>query len=173
MYDIARDFLCDVKDAHIWLHGTFKVRKHPQILITSWYQDGIQHALERILRLRKSGEPSDLHQQLQKALMYNELAENFRRDGLFSDAAYCEGYSNALFLSSLGPEERRFPPIFFHFGGFETSSRTAYKRALGKLPDLHKTAHRYLVKMLSKYPGQVDFVLDHRPQISLDRYVTD
>src|SRR5437879_8943496 len=48
MYDHVRDLRVDLVLAHRWLHDEFDMFDFPQILISSWYQDGMQHALDRI-----------------------------------------------------------------------------------------------------------------------------
>lgn len=53
MYDNIEDVLSLASTAHTWLHDNYNAVEFPQILFCSWYQDGMLHALKRILRLHE------------------------------------------------------------------------------------------------------------------------
>ncbi len=173
MYDDVESLLSEVIDAHLWLHDTFGIRSHPQTMIASWYQDGLMDALSRIIRLRRTGAYSDVYRLIHTAHGYYEFERRYQRDNNFSDAAYCEGYATGLLFSSQTSKLRMTPPLFFHFGGFGTSGRSVYKRWVRKLPDLHKTAHRYVIGCLKKIPPHEEIVLHHKAQLNLGRYIDD
>jgi hypothetical protein len=172
MYDDVGELLSIVFDSNTWLRKTFKIKKHPQYLVSAWYLDGLQHALERILRLRKTGEYSDLHKLVATARSYYSFAKKFLRDRKFDDAAYSEGYADGMLFASLRPEEKLFPPLFFYFGGCRTSSRSVYKRAINKLPARYKRANSFLKGIANKYED-ADMVILHRAQLSLGRYLEE
>lgn len=172
VYDDVDLLLSKVVDAHLWLHDTFRVRSYPQIMICSWYQDGLIDALRRILRLRRTGEYSDLHRVFTTAKTYYVAAGYYRRDNFISDAAYCEGYAAGM-LFAFQKSPRLEPPIFFHFGDFTTSGKSIYKRFVSRLPALHKRAHNYALNVISKAPPHEDIVMHHRAQLNLGRYFDD
>jgi hypothetical protein len=101
MYGRALGALLAATEAHKWLHKTYNMHKHPQMLFSSWYQDGFMHSLNRILRLRKLGTYSDLHYLQHAAHSYLNFAKRYRADKKFGDAAYCYGYSNGYLYASL------------------------------------------------------------------------
>lgn len=172
LYDDVDELLSEVVEAHLWLHDTFRVRSYPQIMISSWYQDGLMDSLRRILRLKRTGEYSNRHKVFSTSQTYYVAAERYRRDGLFSDAAYCEGYANGLQFS-FQRSSRSKPPIFFHFGGFATSGYSVYKRAVSRLSSLNKRAHKYVLGIISRAPPHEDVVFHHRAQLNLGRYFDD
>jgi hypothetical protein len=117
LYDQVDALLDRVVHAHLWLHNTFKIDRHPQILICSWYQDGMMDALKRMLRLRKMGIYSSYPRLRHSAASYERFARLYRRDKNYSDAAYCYGYASAYLFAAWGCAGHDFdpPPIFFGF----------------------------------------------------------
>lgn len=168
MYDDIEDVLEQTREAHTWLHDTYNAIKYPQILFCSWYQDGMLHALERILRLRKSGVYSDRHRLISSSRSYHAYAEQYRKIRNYSDSAYCYGYANAYLYASFDDEDRSelAPPFFFYFDS-EIETAAKYKRTLKRLPELHKSAFRYAQKVVKKHPYLANHVLDHKDQLDL------
>jgi len=172
MYDGVASLLMELSETHDWLHTNLDGSKHPQILFSSWYQDGMMHALERILRLRKTGEQSDLHRLQNVFVSYDRFANRFRKDRNYGDAAYCAGYANGyLFAAQYGDEGRPIkPPLFFYFG-YEGRSRKGFKSALRSFPTLHRTAFEFAERLMSRYPKNTDVVLHHSPRLNLGKYM--
>jgi hypothetical protein len=170
MYADVSRLLSNAFDAVCWLRETFKIKKHPHYLISAWYLDGLQHALERILRLRKTGQYSDLHKLQHTARSYYYFAKGFLRDKRFDDAAYSEGYADGMLFAALDGEEKMTPPLFYYFRGFRTSSRSAYKRAIYKLAARHRGADKYVMK-ISKDCRDPNMVILHRAQLSVGKYM--
>jgi hypothetical protein len=173
MYEAVGAFLHDVQTAHIWLNDTFNVRKHPQILIANWYQDGLLHALERIVRLRNSGRYSDRQRLIGLVQSYEQFGKRYLRQKNYSDAAYCEGYANGMLYALASQDGGGKPPLFFHFNLFISSSRSAYQRAINKLPAMHKGMHKYLTRVVDKYPGHDGIVIHHKAQLNLREFLAD
>ena len=157
-----------VEEAHSWLHNKYNAIKYPQILFCSWYQDGMMHALERMLRLRKTGKYSDLHQISYSLRSYFSYAQRFRKLKRYNDAAYCYGYSNAYLFAALTDDERKkfTPPLFFYFDN-EIQSASQYQRALNRFPSLHKAAFQYAQRIALKNPHLSTHVLHHMDQLNL------
>lgn len=172
MYDGASVLLDEVSDSHDWLHEKFSLSKYPQILFCSWYQDGLMHALERIVRLRKSGLQSDLHKLQGSARSYDYFARRFQKDRQYGDAAYCFGYSAGyLFATQFAADGPVIPPPLFFYFGFATRGKTLYQKQLSKIPELHKSAFRFACKIASKYPSDSNLVLHHDPRLNLSKYM--
>ncbi|RZN11241.1 hypothetical protein CWO90_46550 [Bradyrhizobium sp. Leo121] len=170
MYEEVEGILALTRRAHSWLHDTYNAIKYPQILFCSWYQDGMLHALERILRLRKTGIYSDRHRLIGSFRSYHAYAEQYRKIRNYSDSAYCYGYANAYLYASLDDKERSelTPPIFFYFD-CEIETAAKYKRALKRLPELHKSAFKYAQRIAARHPHLETHVLDHKDQLDLSQ----
>jgi SIR2-like domain len=168
MYDDLIKIYDLVDEAHSWLHNKYNAIKYPQILFCSWYQDGMMHALQRMLRLKKTGKYSDLHQISHSLRSYFSYAQRFRKLKYYNDSAYCYGYSNAYLFAALTDEEReRFtPPLFFYFDS-EFQEASQYQRALKKLPNLHKSAFQYAQRIAKKNPHLSTHILHHMDQLNL------
>jgi hypothetical protein len=167
MYDSVAAMLEAVFEENNWLRSNFSIQRHPQYLISAWYLDGMQHALERILRLRETGTYSDLHRLQYSARNYFGFAKRYLRDQKFDDAAYCEGFANGMVFATLDPDGDLYPPVFFYFGGFATSSRTKYRRSISRIPSIYKRANKYLRKIADDLKGEdEDFVIVHRARLS-------
>ncbi|QND71806.1 SIR2 family protein [Tardiphaga robiniae] len=168
MYDDVIKLLVSVEEAHSWLHDHYNAQKYPQILFCSWYQDGLKHALERILRLRATGRYSDLHQISHSFRAYHGYAERYRKIRRFDDASYCYGYANAYLYAGLTAEERASmdAPLFFYFDA-ELQNSSQYRKALKHLPDLHKTAFKYAEGVVKRHPYLSSHVLHHKDQLDL------
>jgi hypothetical protein len=128
----------------------------------------MMHALERMLRLRKTGKYSDLHQISHSFQAYFSYAKRYGRLKRYGDSAYCYGYSNAYLYASLADEERKrlAPPLFFYFNN-EIQTAPQYQRALKKLPTLHKAAFQYAQRIARKNPHLSTHVLHHMDQLDL------
>lgn len=56
-YDGIEEIYDKVMEAHYRV-CELKLKEHPDALYTQWYQDGLQHAFERLMATKKSGENS-------------------------------------------------------------------------------------------------------------------
>jgi hypothetical protein len=169
MYQDVAQFLAEAVNANSWLRETFKIKKHPNYMVSAWYLDGLQHALERILRLRKTGEYSDRHRLINTARSYFHFAKGYLRNKRFHDAAYSEGYANGMLFAALDAEESAAPPLFYYFGGHGTSSRAEYKRAINRLGSLHRGADKFVRELADQYDA--DTVIVHRAQLNVTKYL--
>lgn len=98
LYDEADSLLDRVAREHIWLHATFSIARHPQILLCSWYQDGMMDALRRMLRLRKTGIYSSYSRLRDSAASYERFARLYRKKKNYSDAAFVTDIAPPIFL---------------------------------------------------------------------------
>lgn len=175
MYEGVADLLSEVCDAHDWLHSKYSLTKHPQVLFCSWYHDGIQHALDKILRLRKTGKSSDLHRLIGIATSYEHFSRRLRQDRRYGDAAYCSGYSNAYYFAAqftITNGQKLKPPLYFYFG-YESRSRSEYQRRVGSFPALHRAAAKFAQQLTAKLPEEKGLVLHHPPRLDLEKYLDE
>lgn len=92
--------------------------KFPAVLFCWNYHDGAMDACFRILQRSGSGEYSNKHRVLDLARRYSAAADRAYDGGRFTDAAYLEGYTEALVLL-LSIDEDDAPgsiPYFFLYG---------------------------------------------------------
>ncbi len=154
-----------MKARHFELTEVIDIRKHPELLHCSSYQDGLIHALERILSLRSSGDYSNGANALTTELAYQKLRKEKLRSKQYLQVAYIDGYTNGhLFLIADDDDFRDAVPRYYVFGdGGSILTLSAYKRIAKRAAVLHKTAVKLAEKSVAKFPGNV--VLHHTPFI--------
>ena len=175
MYEAAADLLAMVRQSHEWLHEKYDAAKCPQILFTSWYQDGMQHALERIVRLRGGGSLSDPSRLKRTANIYGHCGIRFRRDKKFDDSAYCYGYANGYrFVSQFANRESdiELPPLFYTHEQWHVRKST-YHREIGRFARQHPTAFKFAARVMAEHAGNPGLVPHHIPQLSLGQYLDE
>lgn len=173
MYENISSLLDKVIAAHTWLYDECDHFKHPQILISAFYQDGMLHACCRILRMRATGEYSDMHRVQVAFQSYSRFAKGFQRDRRYDDAAYCEGYANVLLFALMQQDEKNIiPPLFFYFGGFESSSKSVFKRNIRIMKTAHVAAYKFCARIMSRYKPSDGIVIHHKPQLNVSKYIS-
>lgn len=96
-------------------------KKYPAIVFCWAYHDGMRDACFRITRRRPSGEYSDRHHVLSLVRTYDKLYDQAYAAERFADAAYIDGYSNALMMLLTDDEEdgkelAEGVPLYFVYG---------------------------------------------------------
>jgi hypothetical protein len=78
------------------------------------YQDGLMHALQRILHRRGAGEYSHLCSVQKKDQAYSEWRERKVKLQKYEDVAYIDGYRNGLLFACLQKNDRNIlPPLYY------------------------------------------------------------
>jgi NAD-dependent SIR2 family protein deacetylase len=154
-----------VLDIHESIYET-DLSKYPTAIYTLAYQDGLQHAFQRILAMRNTGQYSH------ECYVRGQIStyERFRRQSVkehnYWDAAYIEGYQNGLMCFILTRRQvRRSLPIFYVFG-LKDHPRTVkeYKRCLRHGATIHKAAYGQAKKIVQRKTLGVPGVgLHHTP----------
>jgi hypothetical protein len=139
--------------------------KHPTVILTAAYQDGLLHALERIGVRRRTGEYSHCCEVSRRALNYDEIRKERLRAGRYDDVAYIDGYQNGLLLLLATETERKQVPIYYTFGVDEhPGSLRAYKRLLSKADQIHKAAFAFCQRLVRrKHMDGPGIVYHHTP----------
>jgi hypothetical protein len=157
-------FLGKVTKAHHEL-SSIDPQKHPDVVFGLSYQDGLIHALERILALKKTGYYSHACNPRNMARLYFEkITPEKLKKGKYHDAAYSEGYGDGLLFFIADDDLRNQFPMYFAFG--ETKMiRTLrdYERALGRAPRVSSSKHKYAKKLVKKRVTEEGIVLHHTP----------
>jgi hypothetical protein len=147
---------------HHNLPSKIDLHKYPAVVMCMSYQDGVLHALERIVSRAKTGEYSCPDRIAQLVRSYESIYREKRAAGRYEDAAYARGYQNGLMFLALGDDGRRCLPRYFGFGGPEVIRSLAHFRRVfcGRRP-LHQRAHRR-ARHLAGHMGE-GMVFHHRP----------
>jgi hypothetical protein len=153
IYSHASSLLLLLKKEHSKLHEKYDCFKHPQMIYTTSYQDGMMHALERALQLRKSGEYSHSCNIASVIDPYLEIQKDKRKNKNYEDVAYIEGYINSLTYILLRAEDNNhmIPPLYFAFGvNHDLMNHDDFKKVLHKLPEKHKASYKVAVRSINK-----------------------
>jgi hypothetical protein len=145
-----------------------KVRPHrdPAVIYTWSYQDGMLHALERILALRSTGHYSAPTSVGGTIHTYNHARQGAIRTRNYWDAAYIEGYMNGLLSLELPPELVLQIPLYFVWGSDAPMLAFAeFVHDVRIAEDLHKTATRRAVAIV-RSAGGYDPV--HPPSLDME-----
>ena len=163
VYNGLRTLISRLTRAHLAV-ARIDVRQYPEVIYTLFYQDGLRHALERILTMRATGYYSHLCNPRNLVLSYEGRRKMAIRDRRFTEAAYLDGYMNGNVAFLAGPAMRRSVPFYFLHGhdGYY-ASLDAFKRILRRAPQLHRGASRVARKIVSERIGTENLVPHHPP----------
>lgn len=168
-FNDVEELLDDVYTAHFELFDVFSIFKNPEIIICAFYQDGLQHGLERILRLKNSGIYSHTCKATETARKYMELRKKYLSMGRYDDVAYIDGYINAfLFLAGQKYDDEilKAPPPLYYAMGYEGDIFTLkkYKKLIKEIPGFHKAAFAFCRRTVDKFRGHEEepIVMHHR-----------
>lgn len=157
-------FLDDIAEKHDKTAAAFIKTQHPLLIFILGYQDGLVHALQRIVRMRRSGEYYSVDAVHARMHGYDRRIVEFAEKKDFWNASYAEGYQNGLFFLLLlnSKKEKVKPPPFFHSPlDYEFKSLAAVKNfSPAKLP---KALAAEAKRMLKTLPLEAELVPDHTP----------
>jgi hypothetical protein len=113
---------------------------------------------------RGSGEWSNGHLIQRKAQLYDEKIDAYRKRKNYFSAAYFRGFQNVLvsLATALHGHDLACPPRFYHERLGEMD-REEFVDRLASLPEVHKAAYKHCVRIVSEWPKDVAFVLQHQP----------
>lgn len=144
-------------------------RRYPEVIYTLCYQDGLKHALTRILTLQHTGYYSHVCNPRDAFLDYEERRKIALRQHEFVEAAYLDGYMNGLVAFLAEPPMRRAVPMFFFHGREEpVTSLHQFKRLLSRAGAFSKAASA-AARRLVRERGSRDLVIHHPPWLVGER----
>lgn len=149
-----------VQDEHYKLHRALNPHKVPEMAYSACYQDGLMHAFERMIVMRKTGEYSHRCAVAEKAQRYERIRVDNVRMKRYLDVAYAEGYKNGLLYLLADDDARRGMPHYYLYGAKKQPGSLAALRRLLKGP-LHKAASAYAKREVSKLGPEDE--LHHTP----------
>src|ERR1700683_46208 len=139
--------------------------QHPLLIFALSYQDGLAHALRRILRMRKTGEYHSLDHVHSLVHGYTGRFDEFIKRKDYWNAAYAEGYKNGMMFLLLAStdSEATEPPIFeLPFQTDVHSIAAVLKRSKMAMP---KAVRIEAQRILTELPKGAQLVPDHSPYL--------
>lgn len=137
------DDLIDFQDVHIDFVGSADLKTDPHLIFSISYQDGVIHALQRIVDRRMTGDFSDLHKVQGQMSVYSDKIDKYRKAKNYWDVAYFTGYQNGLMrlvlLNSKVFDDPPDIPECYHPGKGEMYLEDFDELVRGN-PEIHKGA---------------------------------
>jgi hypothetical protein len=155
--------LDEVAETHSKTADAFIKTQHPLLIFILGYQDGLVHALQRIMRMKKSGEYYSVNAVHSRMHGYDRAIHDFGNKKDFWNAAYAQGYQSGLLYLLLKSESSKSPkpPLFDVPLDIEFKSlKAVLKFPKGKLP---KPLTVQAERILRKLPKAAELVPDHTP----------
>ncbi len=148
-------------------HGfvsSIDLRKYPTAILTLNYQDGLMHALSRILARRSTGEYSNVHNIHRRLDSYETIRRQHVRKKGYEEIAYIDGYLSGLIFFVGDSPTRRALPILYVFGAAEHPyTREEYGKLLKKAESMHRNAYRVCRQIVENTDLKVPGVVVHHP----------
>ena len=133
------------------------------------YQDGMQHALERIIARIPTGYYSRPHGDHHVVQAYLHVEQGAVKRRNYWDAAYARGYVMGLLAMDLTPEKAERAPVYLVWGAKgDVSTFDDFKRLLDRA-DLHKGAAAQ-AERLTRDIGH-DVVPHHEAYLDAEGYI--
>lgn len=141
--------------------------KYPDLIYCLAYQDGLKHALMRIMTLRKSGYYSHKCNVARTIASYSKQVRVEKvRAGEYETAAYVDGYINGLLYFMMDDRGRSACPIYYVFGcRDDLRSYAEFRRVLKDASRLHRAAHLRAVREVKTSKIKEGMVFHHPPVI--------
>lgn len=140
------------------------MREHPEVIYTHSYQDGVLHALQRVVANFRTGEYSDPAGIERMIINYDEIRQAKARVGAYWDVAYLIGYGNALAWLVADDSNRAPLPLYFVFGAEALYSFDTYEAIAKRSEQLHEPAYGVARRLASRYQDGTT-ALRHTPWV--------
>jgi hypothetical protein len=134
-----------VKQEHSKLHAAMNYSRHPDILYSAFFQDGLIHAFERMLARRSYGDYATPQAMVSKVPAYADMRSEKLARRQYGDVAYIDGYlTGTTFLVPGTDGFRRRLPLYYVFGAdAPIYSLSSFQKVRRKAAILHKSAYRF------------------------------
>ena len=163
-YSRVAEVIFDVYDEHFEFTSSFMAKNSPHLMFSAIYQDGLIHALQRILDLRTTGQYSDLHYVRGQINLYEKMISDYSRKRDYWELSYFSGYLVGLeyfeLVAVLADEEIPDVPQYFHPGSGPID-KLDYESRIRHNPEVHKAALAHAKGILRRRPGME--VVQHLP----------
>jgi SIR2-like domain len=166
-FEIVKLFLSIVDLEHDNFSLQVNWQKHPEDIYTFCYQDGLKHALERMIALQNTGYYSHGCNIVNAIKSYEKFKKEKVKIGKYQDVAYIEGYINGLSIILINKDQLRFLkviPLFYIFGyKGNLTTMSEYKKGRKNAENLHKKAFKHANKIVENMLGDSKLVYHHTP----------
>ena len=166
IYGVATSLLDEVYTAHCEMHEIHSFADHPQLIYASSYQDGICHALERMVNMRRTGEYSDPTRTRRIVDLYLDIRKDKLKNRIYEDVAYVDGYINGLAYTLFDDEKRMRTKVQLYYGfgvKHDITSPEQFSELLPQLPQLHKASFRRARNFVKSKVDPGGLIFHHPP----------
>ncbi|MFH1233405.1 MAG: hypothetical protein V1649_02010 [Patescibacteria group bacterium] len=137
------------------------LKENPSVIYCTSYQDGMIHAFERILSLKKTGYYSHVCNIINTIDSYEVLRKKKVKSRSYFDVAYIDGYLNGISYMWLDDRMRKKVPMFYIYESNQNlNNPKVFLKLLKKTPKIHKEAFKLAIKIGQKYNSEI---LHHTP----------
>jgi NAD-dependent SIR2 family protein deacetylase len=159
------NLLEDVAEAHNKTADAFIRTQHPLLIFVLSYQDGLIHALQRILRMRRTGEYHSKTAVHVRVHTYEHRIQELSKGRDHWNAAYALGYQSGLLFLLLksDDDDGPSPPLIgvpFDVAVKSLSGVLRYPK--DKLP---RSVKAQASKILKRHPKDARLIPDHTPYL--------
>jgi hypothetical protein len=165
-FEACENILVRIRDEHIRTADAFLNTRHPLLIFTLSYQDGLIHGLQRIIDRRKIGEYHCFGHLQNLVRGYDQKTVNYKRKRDFWNSYYSEGYGDAILLLLIASSEKKLkgPPIFGHHGNIDFGSLSSILRFPRRL--INKSHLLVAKRIIRRLSGGAQFLIpDHMPYV--------
>jgi NAD-dependent SIR2 family protein deacetylase len=164
-FSYSADLLDEVAETHNKTADAFIRTQHPLLIFILSYQDGLIHALQRTMRMRRTGEYHSQTAVHARVHTYEHSIEAFLKRNDYWNAAYALGYQSGLLFLLLksDDDDGPSPPLFSV--PFDISVRSlsgALRYPKDKLPRRVKVQAK---RILKRHPKGAHLIPDHTPYL--------
>jgi len=146
-------------EIHRSLYSGVDIKEHPSLIYTLCFQDGMIHALQRIVNMKNTGEYSCPCCLERLTDSYEEMRREKVRSKDYDDVAYIDGYIQGLYILLYDEDELKDISYFYIYGYPEKINNYEEFISLIESKELyHKGAYQLALK-ISKKENHVH----HRP----------
>jgi hypothetical protein len=159
------DLLDDIAAAHSKTADAFIRTQHPLLIFILSYQDGLIHALQRIIRMRRTGEYHSRMAVHARIHNYEHRIEDLSRAKDYWNAAYALGYQSGLLFLLLKSDDDEGPSPPFFSVPFDVAVRSlsgALRFPKDKLP---RSVKIQASRILKRHPKEARLIPDHTPYL--------
>lgn len=150
---------------HMRLSVSMDVRKNPEIIYAASYQDGLMHALERILAVKNTGYYSHECNINNSIRTYNKIRKKKMKERVYHDVAYVDGYMNGMMYLIFPKSVRRAIPLYYIYGKEDHPlTFKKYIKIIKRDEHYHKGAYYYAKRVVElKYKNGGETSFHHTP----------
>lgn len=146
-FDSIYEVLLQIKMHHHKFLSLIDMKKRPEAILNSCYQEGLIHAFERMLAKVNTGQYSHNHNIIHWINDYEKIKKEKTKYRKYGDVAYVEGYINGLSYLLASDKNRKYLPYYYVFGSKENiRSFSRYVRLSKRASVLHKSSYKWAKK---------------------------